>query len=459
MGRKKRVERFRVTEFRNASGTRSWRISGTKIDGERVRENFGEREDAFGRRAELETESAEGERKEMLRKTTLSAEQLSDAEAAFLNSSDKSIASIVSEYRQFETRAQAKGVTLGDAVRFFESHYRPEHKEISILQARDKFLSSRKGLRPRTLVHYDYSTRNLLKPDPNRLVHKFAVSDVEEVLRRFTNPNTVRTYRRGITTFFAWAVRHHHCLENPCDRLDRALEDTTPISILNLDEVKRLLTAAMRYADGVMTPCIAVALFAGLRPSEIEEMEPSDVLADRIRVRGGKRRKVKRAVPIPRNLKTWLKQFPLQGRPSGWERKMRNLKTATKANRWVKDILRHTSISFQTERDSNEGLTVFNNGTSKAMMDRHYRDVIGDPKVVAAFWSLTPEAVVKENLEVTLPARKLIGWPSDERLAKLVQERPLTRIAKDLNASDVAVRKHCIRRNIILPSRLMKAAA
>ena len=454
MGRKKRVERFRVVEFTNDSGTQSWRITGTKVDGTRVRKNFPTRAAAFDTRADLETEAAEGQATVTLRKTTLSAEQLSDAEAALLNSPGKSIAAIVSEYHTLESRARSKKATLEEAFRFFESHYRAEHEEITILDARDQFLKSRKGLRPLTQVHYKYSTRNLLDPDPNRPVHRFTVSDIEGVLGRFTNPNTVRAYRRGIATFFAWALRHHFCLENPCSRLDRSPQDTTKISILSLVEVQRLLTAAIRYAGGVMASCIAVALFAGLRPSEIEEMQSSDVLADRIRVRGGKRRDVKRSVPIPENLKTWLQEHPFCGRPIGWVRKMRNLKKATKAQRWVKDILRHTSISFQAERDQNEGHTAFNNGTSPRMVDQHYRDTVDDPAIVAAFWSLTPEAVVKENLEVKLPKRKRGEWPSDEQLAKLVQEKPMTQIAKELNVSNVAVRKHCIRRNIPLRSHM-----
>jgi len=458
MGRKKRVEKFRIKEFMNDSGTQSWRVSGTKKSGERVRENFITQSDAFERRAELETESSFVVRKEVLRKTTLDPEQLSDAEAAFQNSPNRSISSIVSRHLQFENRARAKGVTLDEAVRFFESHYRPEHVEISILQARDQFLGSRKGLRPATLVHYEFSTTHLLKPEPNKWVHNFTVSDIEEVLGHFSNPNTVRTYRRGIATFFAWAVRHHYCLENPCSRLDKAPQDLTKISILNLKEVKRLLTAAMKYADGGMTACMAIALFSGLRPSEIEEMEPSDILEDRIRVRGGKRRLVKRSVPIPEILKVWLKKYPFKGRPIGWARKMRNLKNATRARRWVKDILRHTSISFQSERDQNEALTAFNNGTSARMIDQHYRDGIDDPLIVREYWKLDPEAILAENIEVKLPHKKVVAWPSDKILAKLVAEKSMVDVARELGVSNVAVKKRCVIRKILRIPELQMVA-
>jgi hypothetical protein len=160
---------------------------------------------------------------------------------------------------------------------------------------------------------------------------------------------------------------------------------------------------------------------------------------------------VKRSVPTPEILKVRLKDFPFKGRPEGWTGKMRNLKKASKARRWVKDILRHTSISFQAERDQNEALTAFNNGTSARMIDQHYRDVIGDPAIVAEFWRLNSGAVQAENIVVELPRKKIVTWPSDKALAKLMEHKPMVEIARELGVSDVAVRKRCIIRKILQP--------
>jgi len=46
-----------------------------------------------------------------------------------------------------------------------------------------------------------------------------------------------------------------------------------------------------------------------------------------------------------------------------------------------------------------------------------------------------------ENLEVKLPSRKRIKWPADRQLAKMVAEKPMTVVARELDVSDVAVRK------------------
>jgi len=129
--------------------------------------------------------------------------------------------------------------------------------------------------------------------------------------------------------------------------------------------VKRLLRAGVEYKEGAMVPTIAIALFAGLRPSEIGDLQVGDLNNRRIRVTGGKmRRKINRNVPIPEVLKAWLKKFPFTGQPEASAYRMKILKKATEAKSWVQDILRHTSISYQAERDQEAGVTAHRNGTS-----------------------------------------------------------------------------------------------
>jgi integrase len=208
-------------------------------------------------------------------------------------------------------------------------------------------------------------------------------------------------------------------------------------------EIKRLLSAAIQWKEGSMAAAIAIALFAGLRPSEIAGLKPEDIREKGIRVRGGKlRRKTNRMVPIPDNLKVWLETYPFVGLPSHYQRSYRVLRKATETKNWVQDILRHTSISYQLERDQNEGLTLFNAGTSQAMANRHYREVIEDSEHVEQFWALTPDKV--RNLKVNfdkVPSRKTVQWPSDKKLLEMVHSMPMTQVGKAIGVSDNAVRK------------------
>jgi integrase len=446
------TERFKILPHPNASGTMSWRVDGRMPDGRRVRKYFADEADAMRERLELEMKAAgQTETRKSLR-TTFTPTQLADAEAAAQHAGPFKLAKVVAHYMSLRDRVLVKGIDLDQAIAFVETRYRPETKEITIFNAVKEFLASKVDLSPKTLTNYDHNLGLLQKQDPNKPVHTFTVTDIEKEMKGYRNLNTRRTMRRVFSVFFSWAERHHYCLENPCSRLDRLPKDTRKIVMLSLDEVKRALRFAINYRDGVMAAPVAIQLFAGLRPSEVEDLAPADIRNSTIIVRGGKkRREADRKVPIPEILRIWLEEFPFHGTPGGWEYKKKALKKATNAKNWVQDILRHTSISHQAERDKNPGLTEANNGTSRDMMNRHYLSFIDNEKEVDEFWGLTPTMIRKAKLNVSLPAGQGKKWPSKAALKKLVWQKPLVHAAKEIGVSDVALKKHCLKHGIELP--------
>lgn len=423
-------------------------------DGKRVRKYFADEGGAIRERADLELKVVgQTEVRQSLR-TAFSPAQLADAEAAAEHAGSLKLSRIVAHYISLRDRAAAKNVDLDQAIAFVEARYRPETKAITILNAKEEFLSSKVSLSVKTRLNYENGIGQLLKPDPNKFVHAYAVSDIEKVIQRYSNLNTRKTHRRVVSVFFNWCVRHHYCLENPCDRLDRLPRDMSQIAALSLDECKRLLYAAILMEDKAMTACVAIGLFAGLRPSEIRDLKKEDILKDKIRVSGGKlRRQLKRSVPIPAVLAEWLKEHPFKGLPSGWDGKLKRLKKATKARKWVQDIIRHSSVTFQTERDKDEAKTAFNCGTSIQMMNRHYRDSIDDDTTVTEFWSLTPAKLRAKPPKVDLEIKHRVNWPDKAKLKKLAWEKPLIHAAKDIGVSNVALKKHCLKLGIELPRR------
>ena len=455
MARPKKTIRFKIREHSNASGNTSYRVIGNKVNGERIRRNFPTRLEAEQERTDLEIEAAGQMAPTQLKRTRLTDEQLADAEAAIKTADGRRISKIVSHYLSLENRLKSRHIGIDAAVSFTESHYREELVAVSIFNSKSEFLQSRAGKSPRTKQFYETSLQLLLKPDPNKELSAFTITDLEKILNRYTNVNTKHSYRNAINVFFNWAVRHRYCLENPCDRLDQMPRDMSRIATLSMDESIRLLYAATQLYDGATASCIAIGIFAGLRPSEINDLKPEDVLKNKIRVSGGKmRRKLKRTVPIPPVLAAWLRKYPFQGSPKGLIYKMKALKRATKAKKWVQDIIRHTAITFQTERDKNEALTAYNCGTSIQMMNRHYRDTIDDENMIKEFWSLTPAKVIAKAPDIKLPATQhTIEWPTTTQLKKLVWQKPMVHVAADLGISDVAVKKRCVKLGIELPPR------
>jgi site-specific recombinase XerD len=415
---KDKIFKFQITEFKNKTST-AWRVTGYWPDGNRERKNFKNKTDATEYLTKIESE-AEGRKNDyQLTRTSLSRDQLVEAESATKLADGSSICEIITHYKKLEAAVkQQANLTLDQAVAFFEKHYRPEIEELTVYTAQQRFLSSRVGIREKTLTHYKNTTRLLVAKNPERMLHHFTVHDIEKLLRPYKNPNSYLTYRRGISGFFIWAVKNHHCLENPCTRLDSPPQTVKNIAILSPEEIKRLLKAATVLDDGVAVASVCIPLFAGLRPSELEELTPKSIKTERIRIDGGK---------------------------------MSKLKEATKAKRWVNDILRHTSISYQLERDQDEPRTPFNNGTSTQMINQHYRDVIDDPEVIDEFWELTPEAVEQVKDKIEFKGKRIVEWPTDAQLKKLVWAKPLSRLAIDLDVSDSAIRKRCKQHDIELP--------
>lgn len=421
-------------------------------DGTRVRKNFQEKSEAVQRLADLELDIEGVPEPRQARRTLLSPEEISDAESAIQQIKGLSLSKVVSHYLNLQARVREKGTDLDQAIAFFETRYRPDTKTISILNGKEEFLRTRHGISEATRDNYETGLSLLLKKDPNKFVHSFTVGDLESTLVKYRNTRSQRSFRGIFSVFFNWATRHHYCLENPCDRFDKLPKDMTQIAALSLDEVKRLLYAAMTYQDGAAAASIAIGLFTGLRPSELRDLKPENIGETRIQIKGGKlRRTLKRTAPIPPVLAAWLEKYPFTGLPGGWDYKMKALKKATNAKKWVQDIIRHTSITFQTERDKNEGLTAYNCGTSIQMMNQHYRNTIDDEKVVANYWALTPAKLLAEKPEIELPSKPSVTWPDKKALTKLVWQKPLVRAAVVIGVSDVALKKHCVKLGIDLP--------
>ena len=76
--------RFKILPYTNPrTGTPSWRVTGTRRNGERIRENFARAEEAQYRHTELEGEFHAANGVAALRATRLTDEQVGIAEAAF----------------------------------------------------------------------------------------------------------------------------------------------------------------------------------------------------------------------------------------------------------------------------------------------------------------------------------------------------------------------------------------
>ena len=69
--------------------------------------------------------------------------------------------------------------------------------------------------------------------------------------------------------FFTWCVREGYCENNPCKAVKRPRADQDPPRIFTPQEAEKLLQAAF-MTDEDLVPFLAIGLFAGIRPMEIQ---------------------------------------------------------------------------------------------------------------------------------------------------------------------------------------------
>jgi len=183
------------------------------------------------------------------------------------------------------------------------------------------------------------------------------------------------------------------------ERIDRAHFDRSEIAILTPEQVRLLLSAAQAQTPELVA-YLAIAVFAGVRPTELQRLTWQDVNLDLRYVHiGGAAAKGRseRYVDIEDVLAEWLKQY---GGESGQvcpgdtyvftklfnkAREEAGLKES-----WKPDVLRHTYASYHVAKYERKDKTALMMGHSVKMLDRHYRKPLHRSHV-KEFWSILPQ--------------------------------------------------------------------
>ena len=112
-------------------------------------------------------------------------------------------------------------------------------------------------------------------------------------LARYPRPRTRHAYRSDLRTFYSWALRRGHIDHDPLEHVEQV---KVPHSLPR--PLAPSAARAVTRADGDdMRLMVALALYAGLRCSEIARLDMGDVTDTALIVRGGKGGKDRR-VPL-----------------------------------------------------------------------------------------------------------------------------------------------------------------
>ena len=389
-------QRFKIIEFINPrTESTSWRVSGIKRNGERIRENFMKPKEAQYRYTELEGEFHAANGTAALRATRLTDEQVAIAEAGFKRlERDQDLLTAIDHWlRTGKPTVIKESPRLEDALKDFQA-----------------WLDSTTELRDKTKTNLHYRVGNFIKGTGNKRVADVVPEHIESYLaNRNVSPDTKHADCRAISSFFSWCMKgkRHWCINNPCYAVEiegRTGDDDREPVVLAVEECGRLLRAAEAFEEGRLVPYVALCLFGGLRPFEAARLSWDQVnLGDKeIRLKGTQTKTGKgRIVEICPTLKAWLSRY--KGRDEIYrpvfELELRGLRASigygepSKENPglrpWVPDILRHTAISHYFRATGSYGRTAEQFGNSEGIIKKHYQSRVSS-KDTKRFYALRP---------------------------------------------------------------------
>lgn len=385
--------RFKILEYENRAGSISFRVTGIKRDGTRVRDNFKDPEEATLRRVELETEyHSRDPEAAALRATRLTDAQVHLAERAFarLSDDDDLIRAVDYWLKYGKHHHVANSKSIDEAVKEFGEWLDGKGDGTGNGHCTLREIS-RDSVRGRVEIFRD-SIGNLN-------VNQITPDTVEDFLNglssRKNKPASAVTrdnYRRDISRFFTWCIERPRrwTVTNPCKEVRVPRGEQKPPEILTVEQCKSLLEEAAKKQLG---PYVAVCLFGGLRPYEASRLEWSAVNLDdgEIRMEGTQTKTGRpRVVAICDTLHAWLKAY--KGKeffPAGFRDKFAAARAAAKITDWPVDVMRHTAISHYFRKAGSYGQTAEQFGNSEAIIKNHYQGRVSSEDT-KKFYALRP---------------------------------------------------------------------
>lgn len=298
-------------------------------------------------------------------------------------------------------RLAALGATLTEATAFFVLHARPEKGSVTIEELVAKFLHAKKanGCRAEYLRVQGHVLGKFGTHFTGRSAHTIGKGEIVEWFD--AQPWAMRTrdnYRIDLGNLFGFAVREGHCAANPLATMGEVHYDAPEIGIVTVGEASNLLNAAATIEGGALLPYVAIALFAGLRTSELLKLEWAQVSIEERHIVVGAhvaKGRARRTVTISDNLAAWLEPYAnATGMIVADKALMRGpwarVRKAAGLAAWKKNAMRHSFGSYHVAHHKNAPATSLEMGhDNPEQLFQNYRALVKATDA-AKFWTLAP---------------------------------------------------------------------
>jgi integrase/recombinase XerD len=271
----------------------------------------------------------------------------------------------------------------------------PFMSELLSLWVLDKTENVLKPLRPASLRAIRNSA-HLFKADFGETkILEITRQQIEEYLSNKKVGNRYRDNLRSyLSQFFNWCIKKEYLTNNPCNGIDITIDPHGMPQYFSIEQCQAIMRKAMEEPSIVCY--FALALFAGIRPQEIERMTWQNVNLE------GKdiylpatitKTKTGRQFQMSDTLFAWLNAYktekPLM--PELLRQKKAEVLKMFNGD-WIQDGLRHTFATFSYAQHHSLTELAHVMGNSPSVINRFYRGTIPD-SLVKGFWGITPASL------------------------------------------------------------------
>ncbi len=288
------------------------------------------------------------------------------------------------------------GKTVQWAVEFALEHLRAMERSVGVADAMEALIGARRAAGRTETYCYELRRRlsRFQKGFPDATVATITAADIDAWLTGLNMaPGTRNTFRRDIRTLFSYCKKRKWVTANEAMETERAKDIDKPAAILTPGQAANLLN---KCGDDLI-PHVAIGLFAGLRSSELQKLDWSQIDLDggHIEVSAAQAKTARRRlVPIAENLRAWpepLRQIAGPVTPRGKRKRFQRVKEAAGFKSWENNVMRHSFGSYRLAQCQDAARVSLEMGNSPQMVFSHYRE-LAKPKDAELYWKITPGA-------------------------------------------------------------------
>lgn len=281
----------------------------------------------------------------------------------------------------------AFGWTVKDAIQFALEHLRNQEKSVSVQEAMEQLIASKKGAGRSERYCRDLGLRlsRLAIATGGKTTREISTADLDAFLVGLNlRVGTRNTFRRDIKTLWSFAEKRGWADSDVAKNTEtakevEATEHANPPAVFTPEQAAALLAESK---DNDLLAFHAIGLFAGLRVKEIKRLDWRFVDFDRghieISMNISKTRK-RRMVPMQPNLRAWLQPI---AKVAGQiiERDLRYRRRAAQKRAGIgtaeEHIMRHSFVSYRLAQQPDSARVALEAGHDQNTLFTHYLNLV-----------------------------------------------------------------------------------